>query len=50
MAITDGGEYVFYDVVDMEPTSFKLNEEPSTAATSQNAESAIQESSSLMIE
>lgn len=46
VGITDGGEYVFYDVVDMEPTSFKLNEEPSTAATSKNAESAIQESSS----
>lgn len=46
VGITDGGEYVFYDVVDMEPTNFKLNEEPSTAATSKNAESAIQESSS----
>ncbi|MGM9558155.1 MAG: hypothetical protein ACI3VP_07855, partial [Oscillospiraceae bacterium] len=46
VGITDGGEYVFYDVVDMEPTSFKLNEEPSTAAISKNAESAIQESSS----
>ena len=46
VGITDGGEYVFYDVVDMEPTSFKLNEEPSTAAAGKKAESAIQESSS----
>ena len=47
VGITDAGEYVFYDVVDMEPTSFKVKEEPSTAATGIDAESAIQESSSI---
>ena len=47
VGITDAGEYVFYDVVDMEPTSFKVKEEPSTAATDIDAESAIQESSSI---
>ena len=46
VGITDVGEYVFYDVVDMVPTSFKVKEEPSTAAAGKNAESAIQESSS----
>ena len=46
VGITDTGEYVFYDVVNMEPTNFKVKEEPSTAAAGKNAESAIQESSS----
>ncbi|MGM9573997.1 MAG: hypothetical protein ACI3VJ_06200 [Hominicoprocola sp.] len=46
VGITDAGEYVFYDVVDLEPSSFKVKEEPSTAATGKDAESAIQESSS----
>ena len=46
VGITDAGEYVFYDVMDMAPTGFKVKEEPSTAATGKEAESAIQESSS----
>lgn len=45
VGITDGGEYVFYDVVDIEPTTFIKTKEPSTAAASKNAASAIQESS-----
>lgn len=48
VGITDGGEYVFYDVVDMEPTSFKTKEEPSlTTAFGKDAVSAIQEDSSV---
>ncbi len=41
VGITDGGEYVFYDVVDMEPTSFAKKEETPTAASSGEALSAI---------
>ena len=41
VGITDGGEYVFYDVVDMEPTSFAKKEETPTAASSDEALSAI---------
>lgn len=44
VGITDAGEYVFYDVVDMEPTSFKTKEGSSlTAASDTSAVSAIQE-------
>ena len=46
VGITKDGEYVFYDVVDMKPTSFKTTEEPSTTATSTDAVSDIQEDSS----
>lgn len=49
VGITDVGEYVLYDVVDMEPTDFKLKEEPSTAATGKKTDSTIQESSSAVI-
>ena len=41
VGITDGGEYVFYDVVDMEPTSFAKKEETPTAASSDEALGAI---------
>lgn len=41
VGITGGGEYVFYDVVDMEPTSFAKKEETPTAASSGEALSAI---------
>lgn len=40
------GEYVFYDVVDMTPTSFTTKKEPSPTAAGDNASSDIQESSS----
>ena len=40
------GEYVFYDVVDMTPTSFTTKKEPSPTAAGNNASSDIQESSS----
>ena len=46
VGITKDGEYVFYDVVDMKPTSFKTIEEPSTTASSTDAASDIQEDSS----
>lgn len=46
VGITNSGKYVFYDVVDMEPTKFKVKEELSTAAAGKNTVSAIQESSS----
>lgn len=46
VGITDGGEYVFYDVVDMEPTSFAKKEETPTAASSDEALSAIHGASS----
>ncbi len=46
VGITDGGEYVFYDVVDMEPTSFAKKEETPTAASSDEALSAIHGGSS----
>ena len=45
VGITKNGEYVFYDVVDIEPTTFKTIEEPSTTAAGKNAVSDIQESS-----
>ena len=37
VGITSGGEYVFYDVVDMEPTSFTKKEETPTTALSNKA-------------
>lgn len=46
VAVTDRGEYVFYDVVGMTPTSFKLKEGPPTAASDNEAISAIQGSPS----
>ena len=46
VGITADGEYVFYDVVDMTPTSFTTNKEPSPTAAGNNASSDIQESSS----
>lgn len=46
VGITKEGEYVLYDLVDMEPTRFEIKEEPSTAAASTEAGSAIQEDSS----
>lgn len=46
VGIMSAGEYVFYDVVDMEPTSFKTKEAPSSAAFDTDAVSAIQEDAS----
>lgn len=46
VAVTDRGEYVFYDVVGMTPTSFELKEGPPTAASDNEAISAIQGSPS----
>lgn len=46
VGITADGEYVFYDVVDMTPTSFTAKKEPSPTAAGDNASSDIQESSS----
>ena len=46
VGITADGEYVFYDVVDMTPTSFTTKKEPSPTAAGDNASSDIQESSS----
>ncbi len=46
VGITKGGEYVFYDVVDMKPTYFKTKEESSTTAFDMKAVSDIQEDSS----
>lgn len=47
VGITDTGEAVFYDVVDMTPTSFDLKKEESpTTATTQNAIGDIQGDSS----
>ena len=46
VGITADGEYVFYDVVDMTPTSFATKKEPSPTAAGNNASSDIQESSS----
>lgn len=46
VGITADGEYVFYDVVDMTPTSFTTKKEPSPTAAGGNASSDIQESSS----
>ena len=46
VGITADGEYVFYDVVDMMPTSFTTKKEPSPTAAGNNASSDIQESSS----
>lgn len=37
VGITSGGEYAFYDVVDMEPTSFTKKEETPTTALSNKA-------------
>ena len=37
VGITDTGEMVFYDVVDMNPTSFQKKEEPPTTATTHDA-------------
>lgn len=37
VGITSGGEYVFYDVVDMEPTSFTKKEETPTTALNNKA-------------
>lgn len=46
VGITADGEYVFYNVVDMTPTSFTTKKEPSPTAAGNNASSDIQESSS----
>ena len=46
VGITADGEYVFYDVVDMTPTSFATKKEPPPTAAGDNASSDIQESSS----
>lgn len=46
VGVTKDGEFVLYDLVDMEPTNFKVKEEPSTAAAGKDAVSAIQEDSS----
>ena len=46
VGITADGGYVFYDVVDMTPTSFTTKKEPSPTAAGNNASSDIQESSS----
>lgn len=47
VGITEENRYVFYDVVDMKPMSFKMEEEPSvTTASGINAVSDIQEGSS----
>lgn len=46
VGITADSEYVFYDVVDMTPTSFTTKKEPSPTAAGNNASSDIQESSS----
>lgn len=46
VGITDNGEYVFYDVVDIKPTTFKLKEEPRTAAADNKPTSAIHRGSS----
>lgn len=46
VGITADGEFVFYDVVDMTPTSFTTKKEPSPTAAGDNASSDIQESSS----
>lgn len=46
VGITADGEYVFYDVADMTPTSFTTKKEPSPTAAGNNASSDIQESSS----
>lgn len=46
VGITADGEYVFYDVEDMTPTSFTTKKEPSPTAAGDNASSDIQESSS----
>jgi hypothetical protein len=46
VGITADGEYVFYDMVDMTPTSFTTKKEPSPTAAGNNASSDIQESSS----
>lgn len=46
VGITADGEYVFYDVVDMTPTSFTTKKEPSPTAAGDNVSSDIQESSS----
>ena len=46
VGITADGEYVFYDVVDMTPTSFTTKKEPPPTAAGNNASSDIQESSS----
>ena len=46
VGITADGEHVFYDVVDMTPTSFTTKKEPSPTAAGNNASSDIQESSS----
>ena len=46
VGITADGEYVFYDVADMTPTSFTTKKEPPPTAAGNNASSDIQESSS----
>lgn len=47
VGVTASGEYVFYDVVDMTPTSFQQKAEPSTTASGPKAVSDIQESSDV---
>lgn len=45
VGVTNQGEYVFYDVTDIKPTSFQTRTEPSTAAAGISTVSAIQEDS-----
>ena len=46
VGITDIGEYVFYDVTNITPDSFKLKEEPLTTATTEKPIGDIQRDSS----
>lgn len=46
VGITDAGEYVFYAVNNINPTNFTIKKELPTAATDNNAESAMQGNSS----
>ncbi len=45
VGVTANNEYIFYDVVDMKPTSFQTKKELSPTAAGKNAISDIQESS-----
>lgn len=45
VGITDAGEYVFYDVADMNPAAFDIKKEPSSAVLGNETENAILEGS-----
>ena len=45
VGITDAGEYVFYDVADMNPATFDIKKEPSSAVLGNETENAILEGS-----